>query len=112
MSAEQATTPGAQWQGWGAFAKDVGRLLRDIARDPRVSRRAKIVAAAAAAYVVSPIDPIPNFVPVVGWLDDLVVGGYAIRFLVRDAGYELVRELWTGDDSGFALLLFVTGVER
>jgi uncharacterized membrane protein YkvA (DUF1232 family) len=100
------------WQGWGAFAKDVGRLLHDVARDPRVPRRAKVVAAAAATYVVVPIDPIPDFVPVIGWVDDIIVAGAALRYLLRHTGYELIRELWRGDDSGFALLLFMAGVER
>lgn len=54
-------------------------LRRDIgvvylaARDPRVPRHAKLVAAAVAAYALSPIDLIPDFVPVIGHLDDVVI---------------------------------------
>jgi uncharacterized membrane protein YkvA (DUF1232 family) len=69
-------------------------------------------AAGAAAYVVSPIDPIPDFIPVIGWLDDLIVATYAVRYLFRHAGYDVLRDLWLGDDGGFAILLFLAGVER
>lgn len=54
-------------------------LKRDVvalwlaARDPRVPRYAKAVAAAVAAYALSPIDPIPDFIPVVGYLDDVII---------------------------------------
>ena len=56
-----------------------GRIRRDVvaiylaARHPRVPWYAKLVAGAVAAYALSPIDLIPDFVPVVGYLDDLVI---------------------------------------
>ena len=55
------------------------RLKRDIyalylaARDPRVPWYAKVLAGLVAAYALSPIDPIPDFIPVLGYLDDLIV---------------------------------------
>lgn len=103
---------GRRWDGLLPFAGDVVRLLRDVAADDRVSRRVKTVAGAAAAYIVSPLDPIPDVIPVVGWLDDALVIGLALRYLLRHAGYDLIREHWGGTDDGFALLLFVSGVER
>ncbi|MBE0682110.1 MAG: DUF1232 domain-containing protein [Anaerolineales bacterium] len=42
-------------------------------RDPRVSWQARIFAAAVAAYAFSPIDLIPDFIPILGYLDDLVL---------------------------------------
>jgi uncharacterized membrane protein YkvA (DUF1232 family) len=109
---EDAPPRGRRWDGLLPFAGDVVRLLRDVAADDRVSRRAKAVAGAAAAYVVSPLDPIPDVIPVVGWVDDAVVLGLALRYLLRHAGYELIREHWSGTDDGFALVLFVSGVQR
>jgi len=61
------------------------------ARDPRVPMLARILAVAVAAYALSPIDLIPDFIPVLGWLDDLVIvplGLLAVRRLIPAA-------LWT-----------------
>ena len=90
----------------------VARLLYDVARDPRVPRRGKLVAAGAGVYLVSPIDVIPGFIPVLGQADDLTVVLWALRYLVRSAGYDVLRDLWRGTEEGFAMLLLVAGVEH
>src|SRR6478609_6507104 len=53
------------------------------ARDPRVPWFAKVVAIAVAAYALSPIDLIPDFIPVLGYLDDLIVVPLGIALVVR-----------------------------
>lgn len=61
------------------------------ARDPRVPWPARLLAIAVAAYALSPIDLIPDFIPVLGWLDDLLIvplGLWVVRRLVADP-------LWT-----------------
>jgi uncharacterized membrane protein YkvA (DUF1232 family) len=64
------------------------KIKRDVvalwiaARDPRVSWYAKAIAAAVAAYALSPIDLIPDFVPVLGYLDDIVIVPLGILFAV------------------------------
>jgi uncharacterized membrane protein YkvA (DUF1232 family) len=70
--------------------KDWARLLkRDVlalylaARDPRVPWYAKALAAMVAGYALSPIDPIPDFVPVVGYLDDVILVPLGILLVVR-----------------------------
>jgi uncharacterized membrane protein YkvA (DUF1232 family) len=73
------------------------RLFRDLAKDPRVPRGAKVVLAVAAVWLVSPIDLLPEFIPVVGPLDDAVVAALALRYLIRRAGQDVVREHWRGD---------------
>lgn len=83
-----------------------------VSRDDRVPRRAKAVAGAAAAYVASPVDPVPVVIPALGWLDDVVVATAALRYLLNRAGYEVIHDLWEGTDDGFALVLFLGGVER
>ncbi|MBA3834688.1 MAG: DUF1232 domain-containing protein [Sphingomonas sp.] len=65
------------------------RLKRDVialwfaARDPRVPWYAKAVAAAVAAYALSPIDLIPDFIPVLGYLDDLLIVPLGIWAAIR-----------------------------
>ena len=70
--------------------KDWARIIRrDVvalwlaARDPRVPWLAKAVAAAVAAYALSPIDLIPDFIPVIGYLDDLLLVPLGILLAVR-----------------------------
>jgi uncharacterized membrane protein YkvA (DUF1232 family) len=72
-------------------------LFKDLAGDPRVPRRAKVVLALAAVWLVSPIDLLPEFLPVLGPLDDAVVAALALRYLVRRAGSEVVRDHWRGE---------------
>ena len=62
--------------------RDVRALLL-AARDPRVPWYAKAAAMAVAAYAVSPIDLIPDFIPVVGYLDDLVIVPLGILLAVK-----------------------------
>lgn len=92
------------------FVSDTGRLLWRVARDPRVPWTAKAVAGGAVAYVVSPVDVIPDFIPGVGRLDDLWIIIRALRYLAAAAGYEVLQELWPGTNEGFALLLWLAGI--
>ncbi len=62
------------------------------ARDPRVPLAAKLVAAAVAAYVFSPIDLIPDFVPVLGFLDELVIVPLGIKLALRLIPADIMQE--------------------
>lgn len=74
-------------------------LKRDVmalylaARDPRVPWHAKAVAAGVAAYALSPIDLIPDFIPVLGYLDDLILVPLGIMLAVRLIPREIMAEL-------------------
>ena len=65
------------------------RIKRDVvalwiaARDPRVPLTAKLVAGAVAAYALSPIDLIPDFIPVLGYLDDIIIVPLGILLAVK-----------------------------
>lgn len=80
-------------------------LFKDLARDPNVPRRAKVVLALAAVWLVSPIDLLPEFLPVLGPLDDAVVAALALRYLVRRAGAEVVRDHWRGERATLDVIL-------
>ena len=78
-----------------AWARDVKRdvvALYFAARDPRVPWYAKAVAAAVAAYALSPIDPIPDFIPVLGHLDELVVVPLGIMLAIKLIPPEVMAE--------------------
>jgi uncharacterized membrane protein YkvA (DUF1232 family) len=79
-----------------AWARSVKRdvvALWLAARDPRVPWHAKAVAAAVAAYALSPIDLIPDFIPVVGYLDDLVIVPLGILLAVRLIPADVMEDL-------------------
>lgn len=79
---------GGRIQQWSRAARTEVNVLALAARDPRTPRLAKWVAAGSLAYAVSPIDLIPDFIPVLGQLDDLVL---------VPAGLWLARRLISGD---------------
>ena len=68
---------------WATAIKRDGFALWLAARDPRVPWYAKAVAAAVAAYALSPIDLIPDIVPVLGYLDDLIIVPLGILLAVK-----------------------------
>jgi uncharacterized membrane protein YkvA (DUF1232 family) len=74
------------------------RLKRDVialwiaARDPRTPTLAKVVAAMVAAYALSPIDLIPDFIPVLGYLDDVILVPLGVLWALRLIPAELMDE--------------------
>jgi uncharacterized membrane protein YkvA (DUF1232 family) len=74
-----------------SLKRDVVALYR-AARDPRVPWYAKAVAAAVAAYALIPIDPVPDFIPLLGQLDELIVLPLGIYFAVKLVPPEIMAE--------------------
>ena len=72
------------------------RLLYLLVREPRVDRRRRLVALGALAYAASPIDLIPEAIPVIGKADDVLVIVLAVRMLLDGADEGLLEELWDG----------------
>jgi uncharacterized membrane protein YkvA (DUF1232 family) len=71
------------WKQWARLVRRDAHALYFAARDPRVHWYAKAAAVAVAAYALSPIDLIPDFIPVVGYLDDLIIVPLGIALVVR-----------------------------
>jgi uncharacterized membrane protein YkvA (DUF1232 family) len=88
---------------------DVLRLLRSVIADRSAPLDVRIVLVGLLAWIVSPIDLIPEFIPVLGPLDDVVVAVVAMRYVRRRVGVDDLRRRWTGTDDGFALLLRIIG---
>ncbi len=68
------------------------RLVWALARDPRVPTQQKLVLGAIAAYLAFPLDIIPDFIPVIGQLDDLGVLVFGLDFFIRNAPKDVVEE--------------------
>ena len=85
-------------------AKDLASVLpacvttaRRLRSDSRVPRRAKLAVGFAALWVLSPIDLVPEFFPVIGPLDDVVVVALAIRYAARQVPRDVLFEAWPGE---------------
>jgi uncharacterized membrane protein YkvA (DUF1232 family) len=72
-----------KWRQWASIIKRDAHALYLAARDPRVPWYAKALAIAVAAYALSPIDLIPDFVPVLGYVDDLIIVPAGIALVIR-----------------------------
>ena len=86
------------------LAKDLATVLpacvttaRRLRKDPRVPRRVKLAVGFAALWVLSPIDLIPEFLPVIGPLDDIVVVAIALRYAARHIPPEALIEAWPAE---------------
>jgi uncharacterized membrane protein YkvA (DUF1232 family) len=79
------------------FLPDCVTAARTLRRDPRVPRRAKIAVMVAALWVLSPIDLIPEFLPVIGPLDDIIVVALLLRYAGRTVPRQVLLDAWPGD---------------
>jgi uncharacterized membrane protein YkvA (DUF1232 family) len=80
-----------------AFIPDCVTTVRRLRRDPRVPRSAKIAIVVAGVWVASPIDLIPEFIPVIGPLDDIVVVALALRYAGRKVPRDVLLAAWPGE---------------
>jgi uncharacterized membrane protein YkvA (DUF1232 family) len=83
---------------------DVLRLVRDLLADGSTPPAVRLALAGLLAWLISPIDLIPEFIPVLGPLDDVVVAVLVLRYVRRRLGEAELRRRWRGSEDGFALL--------
>jgi uncharacterized membrane protein YkvA (DUF1232 family) len=91
------------------FLPDCVTTAKRLRKDPRVPRRAKLAVGLAALWVLSPIDLIPEFLPVIGPLDDIVVVVLALRYAGRSIPRDVLLEAWPGNPTLLAKMLGRSG---
>ena len=91
---------------------DVLRLVRDLLADRGVPLGPRLALVGLLVWLLSPIDLIPEFIPVLGPLDDVVVAVLVLRYVRRRLGEDELRRRWPGTPEGFHLLRGVLGVDR
>ncbi len=89
---------------------DVLRLIRRLAADPTVPRRTRILLGALVAYLLLPIDLVPDFIPVIGYADDVVLIAVVLRAVVRNAGPDALSRHWPGSDGGLRAVRALAGL--
>jgi uncharacterized membrane protein YkvA (DUF1232 family) len=92
-----------------AVVPDLLRLIRSLIRDRAVAIDVRIVMVAMLVWLLSPVDLIPEFIPVLGPLDDVVVSIVALRYVRRRLGIDELRQRWLGSEAGFDLVAQVIG---
>ena len=89
---------------------DVIRLIRRLAADPELPRGVRWRLSALLVYLLLPLDLVPDFVPVVGYADDVVVVGLVLRSVVRASGPEALDRHWPGTPQGLQAVRRLAGV--
>jgi uncharacterized membrane protein YkvA (DUF1232 family) len=79
------------------FLPDCVTAMRTLRTDPRVPRRAKIALLVAVLWVLSPIDLIPEFLPVIGPLDDVIAVALLLRYAGRTVPRQVLLDAWPSD---------------
>lgn len=91
-----ARLPEGSMKELAGFLPDCATTARRLRKDPRVPARAKLAVGFALLWVLSPIDLIPEFLPVIGPLDDVVVVALAFRYAARQVPRSVLLEAWPG----------------
>ena len=94
------------------FLPNLLLLFRGLVLDPRCPRRSKALLLFAAAWIASPIDLIPEFIPFLGPLDDAVMAALVLRHVLKKAGPEVIQDHWRGDPATIERLLRASNLRR
>jgi uncharacterized membrane protein YkvA (DUF1232 family) len=91
---------------------DLIRLLKNLTTDGSQPRGVRIRVALLLAYLASPIDLIPDFIPVLGYADDAILALAVLRSTARQVGTAGLRAHWPGTEDGFNTLCRAAGLPR
>ncbi|MDQ2965026.1 MAG: DUF1232 domain-containing protein [Chloroflexota bacterium] len=83
---------------------DLTRLVLRLVRNPGTPTRYRVALIALGAWLAFPIDLIPDFLPVIGALDDIVLAALVLRWVGRGIGIERIEAAWSGSPEGLAIL--------
>ncbi len=83
---------------------DLLRLTRDLLLDRTAPRGVRVALVVLLGWLISPIDLIPEFIPVLGPLDDVIVAVVVLRYVRRRMGEDELRERWRGSPEGWTLV--------
>jgi uncharacterized membrane protein YkvA (DUF1232 family) len=89
---------------------DVLLLLKRLATDPALPRGVRVRLWLLLAYLALPFDLVPDFIPILGWADDVILAVAVLRSVVRRAGPDAIRRHWPGTPEGLGALARAAGV--
>lgn len=89
---------------------DLIRLLRRLAADRELPRGVRVRLVLLLVYLLSPLDLIPDFIPVLGYADDAIIVALALRSVARHAGPQALHRHWPGTPEGLATVERLAGL--
>lgn len=92
------------WRDAARIVPDALRLVRRLAVDGNISRLTRLPIWLLLAYLVFPIDIVPDFIPVIGYLDDVILMSVVLRGVTRRVGADKIDEHWPGTTEGLIAL--------
>jgi uncharacterized membrane protein YkvA (DUF1232 family) len=95
---------GADMRAVVRFVPHLGALVTALYRDGRVPSQAKVVLSALLAYLATPFDIIPDFIPLLGYLDDVIVAAIALDGVFNQIDEAIIAEHWQGDAETLAVV--------
>jgi len=90
------------------FVPDLVALVRELRRDPAVGGGVRLRLWLLLAYLALPFDLVPDFIPVLGYADDVIVVLITLRSVIRLVGEAPLRKHWPGTPAGFEAVLRLT----
>lgn len=88
---------------------DLLRLVRGLAADPTLRPGVRLQLGFLMVYLLSPIDLVPDFIPILGYADDVVVVAIVLRSVIRHTGPDALRRHWPGTPTGLRLIEQLAG---
>lgn len=89
---------------------DLLRVIRRMAADRTVAPGVRIRLFLLLAYLLMPVDLVPDFLPVIGYADDVVIVAWVLRSVIRSAGSEAFRRHWRGTLAGLQVIERLAGL--
>lgn len=89
---------------------DVVRLLRRVIADSTLPTGVRLIVVLLLIYLASPIDLVPDFIPVIGYADDAIVVALALRLVTRRAGASAIEKHWPGTEAGLDAVRRLAGL--
>lgn len=94
---------GGNLRSLGRLVPAIGQLAAALYRDERIPSRVKISLAALLAYLASPVDLIPDFIPLLGLLDDVILVAVVLDGLLNQVDRQLVLQHWKSDEASLEI---------
>jgi len=91
---------------------DFFMLLLRLSLEKRVANKQKLLIGGIIAYVISPIDIIPDFVPLFGYVDDLVLIVYGLNIVLNEIDLNIIKDNWSGEEDVLELIRRITAVSE
>lgn len=89
---------------------DIIRLVSRLARDPSLPTGPRIWLFLLVVYLLLPFDLVPDFIPILGYADDVIITSLVLRYVVRKAGVGALHRHWPGTSDGLSAVMNIAGL--